>query len=158
MPQLGFSKGQPHSGPQRLEQKAHLGTLAPGLSSAVRALCRQQICCTDVKARTGGPTLPRRWEAWGSGASWKGQPVPWGPGRAAPGGGQPRMEHRHQQRKKLWFSQREELPKRAPSQFTKMEKEKINLLGCNLFWGSVFFFTGNLHAKETNPRGPVSAY
>lgn len=53
----------------------------------------------------------------------------------------------------------EELPKRAPSQFTKIEKEtKKSIRLQSLLGERVFFPTGNLHAKETNPQGPVSAY
>ena len=62
------------------------------------------------------------------------------------------------------------LPKRTASQFTKMEtekkkpkkKKKRNLLGCSLFGGEGggvdSVSKGSLHALETNPRSPVSAY
>lgn len=164
MLQLGFSKGQPHSGPQTPEQKAHLGTLAPGLSSAVRALCMQQICCTDVKARTGGPHTPQTVGNLGLWGFLKRPSCPLGPREGSlpapiPAEGSPRWNTGTNKERSCGPANGEALPKRDPSQSTKMEKgEKKNLLGRNLFRGSVFLSTGNLHAMETNPRGPVSAY
>lgn len=54
------------------------------------------------------------------------------------------------------------LPKRTASQFTKIETEKKKPIRLQSLWGGVAggdsVSKGSLHAMETNPRSPVSAY
>lgn len=149
--------GSPIEGLGGQSTKAHLGALAWGLASAVRALCTH-------------PDLLRRWERhWihpvrhsrsphrpDRGLCRVSTPSPSG-GRAGglPAGGAQALARvgammrlmRKRFRNGLWISFQKQ---------GRRKKKKKTIRLQSLF--GEYASEGNLHAMETNPRSPVSAY